>query len=73
MDTYKVTLTVVEPVEIVGFFEGETQEAVIAEMIPVINERWGEGNATITDIEPATDEEKEFIIAAMAEKNKGLN
>lgn len=73
VDTFKVTLTVIEPMEVVGFFEGESVEQVTQELTPKLIERWGEGNFGILEIVPADDEEKEFLAAALAERKKELN
>lgn len=73
VETFKVTLTVIEPAEIVGFFEGESVEQVTEALTPKLVERWGEGNFGILEIVPADEDEKEFLAAAIAEHKKELN
>lgn len=72
MNTYKITLTVVEPVELVGFMEAETEEALKADLMPKLIERWGEENVSVDEIVLASEEEIEFMEFATNE-NKVLN
>lgn len=73
METFKVTLTVVEPMEIVGFVEDEDAESAIANLTPKLIERWGEGNYGILDVSLADDEEKAILADAINKNKKELN
>lgn len=70
MQTYKVTLTVIEPVELIGFFEGEDEKKVTADLLPKIIERWGPDNVKINSVELATEEEYEFAKKAIEANTK---
>jgi hypothetical protein len=73
VDTFKVTLTVIEPIEIVGFVEDENEDTALENLEPKLLERWGEGNYKVESIELAEPDEVAYIQAAVAEHNKGIN
>jgi hypothetical protein len=73
VETFKVTLTVIEPVEITGFVEDENEDKAIENLTPKLVERWGEDGYKIESIELADEDEVSFLNAALAEHKKELN
>lgn len=73
METFKVTLTVIEPVQIQGLYQSESEEDIYSDVLPKLEEHYGSGNVTIDIIEVATDEEKAYLEQAVAEHKKSMN
>ena len=73
VETYKVTLTVVQPMEIIGFVEDESEEKMLENLVPKLIERWGEDNFEISLVELADEDEIEALVGALADKKKELN
>lgn len=73
METFKVTLTVLVPMPIQGLYQGENAEGVHEDLLPKLEEAYGTGNVEITSIDPATEEEIDYLAQAMVEHKKSMN